>query len=141
VDVLTGGEGRGQAGVSGQMGDGPKLHLVVVGHEKAPSRGRDEGFTEAPALLGADGDVVEVGPVRGQPAGAGHGLTEGGVDPPVVSHLGGQALPVGRAQLLDLAVAEQGLDDGVLTPQLLECAGVGGESGLGLAHRGQASLS
>ena len=59
---------------------------------------------------------------------------------PSCGHLGGQALPVGGAQLLHLAVAEQGLDDRVLAAQLLEGAGVGGEPGLGLADRGEAQL-
>ena len=69
--------------------------------------------------------------------GARHGLAEGGVDAPVRGHLGQQGLAVGGAQLLHLAVAEQGVDDGVLAPQLLEGRGVGGESGLGLAARGE----
>jgi hypothetical protein len=63
VDVLTGGEGRGESGVPGKMGDGPQLHLVVVGHQQAPARRRDEGLAEPTALLGPDRDVVEVGPV------------------------------------------------------------------------------
>ena len=82
--------------------------------------GGHEGATEAPALLPADRDVVQVRRVGAEPAGARHGLVEGGVDAPVVAHVGEQVLAVGRAQLLDLAVAQQQLDHGVLAAQLLE---------------------
>ena len=83
---------------------------------------------------------MEVGPVRRQPAGAGHRLSEGGVDAPVGGDFGGQALAVGGTQLLHLAVAEQDLDDRVLAAQRLEGPGVGGEPRLGLAPRRQAEL-
>ena len=138
MDVLAGGEGGGEARVPGQVGDGPQLHLVVVGHQQAPPGGRHEGLAEPSALLGAHRDVVQVGPVRRQPAGAGHRLAEGGVDPTVGGHLGGQALPVGGPELLHLAVAQQGLHDRVLVAQQLEGPGVGREPGLGLAHRSEA---
>jgi hypothetical protein len=140
VDVLPGGECRGEARVLGQVGDGPQLHLVVVGHQQTPAGGRDEGLAEATALLGTDGDVVEVGPVGGQAPGACHGLTEGGVDASIRRHFGGEALPVGGAQLLHLAVAEERPDDGVLVTELFEGAGVGREPGLGLPERGEPQL-
>ena len=60
---------------------------------------------------------------------------------PSARHLGGQALAVGRAELLDLAVAQQGLDDGVLAAQALEGLGVGREPGLGLPARRAARAS
>ena len=59
---------------------------------------------------------------------------------PSGADLGEQALAVGRAQLLDLAVAQQVVDDRVLAAQLLERGGVGGVAGLGLLLRGQAEL-
>ena len=46
-------------------------------------------------------------------------------------------LAVGGAQLLHLAVAEQGVDDRVLAAQLLQGGRVGGEPRLGLAPRGE----
>ena len=130
----------GEAGVARQVGDGPQLDLVVVGHQQAPPGRRHERLAEPPALLGAHRDVVQVGPVRRQPPGAGHGLAERGVDPPVGGHLGGQALAVGGAELLHLAVAEQDLDDRVLAAQRLEGAGVGREPGLGLAAGREAQV-
>ena len=51
-----------------------------------------------------------------------------------------QAVAVGGAQLLHLAVGEQVLDDRVLAGQLLEAGGVGGEPGLRLLLRGEAEL-
>ena len=48
---------------------------------------------------------------RRQPAGAGHGLVERGVDAAVGRDLGQQALAVGRPQLLDLAVLQERVDD------------------------------
>ncbi len=137
VDVLAGGEGRGEPGVAGEVGDGPQLHLVVVGHQEAPAGRRDERLAEPATLVGADRDVVEVRAVRRQAAGAGDRLAEGGVDPPVGGDLGGEALAVGRPELLHLAVAEQDLDDRVLAAQRLEGPGVGRVPGLGLATRGQ----
>ena len=53
-----------QPGIAGQVGDGPQLHLVVVGHQQPSSRARDEGLAEAAPLVGADRDVVQVGSVR-----------------------------------------------------------------------------
>ena len=117
-----------------------QLDLVVVGDQQPAAGGGDEGPPEAAALLGAHGDVVEVGWVRRQAAGAGHGLVERGVDPPVGAHLGEQALAIGRAQLLDLAVAQERLDDGVLAEQLLQRGGVGREAGLRLLLGLQAEL-
>ena len=84
--------------------------------------------------------LCRFGPVRRDAAGAGHRLPEGRVDAPVGRHLGQQALAVGRAQLLHLAVGQQRLDDRVVPPQALERLGVGREAGLGLLARGEAEL-
>ena len=114
VDVAPLGERGDEPGVLGQVGDHAQLDLVVVGHQQPAPVGGDEGPAQPPALLGAHGDVVQVGPVRRQPPGARHGLVEGGVDAAVGGHLGQQPLAVGGAQLLHLAVAQQGVDDRVL---------------------------
>ena len=133
-------EGLDQAGVAREVGDDPQLDLVVVGHQELPALGGHERPAEPPPRLGAHRDVVEVGPLRGQPAGAGHRLAERGVDAAVGGHLGQQALAVGGAQLLHLAVAQQGVDDGVVVAQGLQGGGVGRVAGLGLASRGEAEL-
>ena len=140
VDVGPGPEGLDQPGVLGQVGDDPQLDLVVVRHQETAALRRQEAGPEPPALLAADRDVVQVRLVGAEPAGAGHRLVERGVDAPVRGHLGQQRLPVGRPQLLDFPVAQQGLDDRVLTAQLLERLGVGRVPGLGPLLRGEAEL-
>ncbi len=129
-----------ETGVLGEVRDAAQLHLVVVGHQEGAALGRHEGTSELLAQLGAHRDVVQVGAVRRDAPGAGHGLAEGRVDAPVGLHLGQQALAVGRAQLLDLAVLEQRLDDGVGPAQALERLGIGGEAGLRLLARREPEL-
>ena len=111
MDVPPRAEALDQPRILGQVGDAPQLDLVVVGDQQLAARCRDERPAELPPDLAAHGDVVEVGLVRRQPAGAGDGLVERGVDPSVVGHFGQQAVAVGRAQLLDLPVGQQVLDD------------------------------
>ena len=140
VDVAPGGERGDQARVLREVGDAAQLDLVVVGHQQLAARRRHERPPERAPQLGADGDVVQVGLVGRQPAGAGHRLVEGGVDAAVVGHLGQQPVAVGRPQLLDLAVGQQVLDDRVLALQAFERGGVGRVAGLGLLLRGEAQL-
>ena len=80
VDVPPALEGGDQAGVLGQVGDAAQLDLVVVGDQQLEALGGDERPAELLALLGAHRDVVQVRGVGAEPAGAGHGLVEGGVD-------------------------------------------------------------
>ena len=95
-------------------------------------------LAEQAALVAAHRDVVQVGPVGAEPAGAGDGLVERGVDAPVGRDLGEQPLAVGAPQLLDLAVLQQRADElGPLVAQLLERRGVGRGAGLGLLDRRQ----
>ena len=84
---------------------------------------------------------MQVGLVRGDAPGAGHRLVEGGVDAAVGADLLEEAVAVGGAELLDLAVREQVVDDRVLAGQLLEAGGVRGEARLGLLLRRQAEAS
>jgi len=118
--------------------DAAQLDLVVVGDQQRRAGRGDEDLAEGPPGLGADRDVVQVRRVRGEPAGAGHRLVEGGVDAPGGGvHLGQQPFPVGGAELLHLPVGEQVLDHGVLAAQALERGGIGGVAGLGLLLRRQ----
>ena len=120
MDVGARCERLDQAGVLGEMGDHAQLDLVVVGHQELAAVGGHERAAEAPALLAAHRDVVQVRRVRREPARARHRLVEGGVDATVGADLAEQALAVGGPQLLDLAVPKQLLDDRVLAEQLLE---------------------
>ena len=141
MDVLAALERGDQPGVVGQVGDAAQLDLVVVGDEELPARLRDEGPPEEPALVGAHRDVVQVGLVGRQPAGARDGLVEGGVDATVGPDLAQEPLAVGRPELLDLPVGEERVDQlGPLVAQALERRGVGGEAGLGALLRRQPAL-
>ena len=62
------------------------------------------------------------------------------VDAAVVPDERRERVGVGAAQLLDLAVAQQVLDDRVLLDHLLERVGVGGRPGLRLLHRAEPEL-
>ena len=63
---------------------------------------------------------------------------KGGVDPSVRSDHLAQTVSIGGFQLGELAVLQDLLDDGVLSPQLLQHLRVGGPPCLGLFHRRQA---
>ena len=89
---------------------------------------------------GPDRDVVQVRRVGTEPSGARHRLVEGCVDASVGPDLGQQAHAVCGAQLLDLTVREQVIDDGMLAPQPLQGLGVGGVPGLGALRRREAQI-
>ena len=93
-----------QSGILREVRDAPQLDLVVVGYQEVAAFGRHEGPPELLAQLGAHRDVVQVRAVRGDAPGPGHGLPERRVDAAVGLDLGEQALPVGGAELLHLAV-------------------------------------
>ena len=69
VDVLAAREALAQRRHVGDMRQQPQLDLRIVGrHQQVPRLG-DEGAADAAAFLGADRDVLQVGIVRGEPAG------------------------------------------------------------------------
>ena len=142
MHVGAGRERGAQRRVAGDVGHDAQLDLRVVGgHQRAPRRG-DEGAPHAPALLGADRDVLQVGVGGGQPPGGGAGLVEGGVQAPGVGvqHLR-QLAQVGGQQLGALAVLQNHARQLVLLGQLLEhVLGGGGGAGRRLAQRREAAL-
>ena len=140
MDVVACLEGGDQARVLSQVGDAAQLDLVVVGDQQLAARRSDERGAEHPSPLGPHRDVVQVGRVGAEPAGAGHRLVEGGPDAVVGADLGQQAHAVGGAQLLHLAVAEQVVHDGMLAPQLLQRLCVGGVAGLGALGGGEPEI-
>src|SRR5437773_1206790 len=75
-----------------------------------------------------------------KPAGGRDGLIERRVDAPVTVDEWAEALRVGRAQLLDLAVLEDLLDDRMGAAELLENGGVRRVAGAGPAAAGQLQL-
>src|SRR6185503_12408284 len=82
VDVFALGEGAAQVLVAGEVRHDAQLYLRIVGgHDLRAARG-DEAFADAPARRGADRDVLQVGLVRGEPAGHRGGLRVRGVHAP-----------------------------------------------------------
>ncbi len=143
VEVLAGGEGLDQCLVLGEVGHDPQLDLRVVGGEqRLVALADDEGPADHPALLGADRDVLQVRVLRGEPAGGGDHLVEGGVDPPGRGDRLEQALD-GGAQLGLVAVAQQDHRQLVvgLGGEPGERVGVGGVPGLDLLGLGQRQLA
>src|SRR5205085_2089221 len=111
VDVLARLERGDEPWVSREVRDAAQLDLVVVRDQQLASGRRDERLAERTAELAAHRNVVQVRRVRAQPAGAGHGLVEGRVDATVGLYLTEEAFAIGRAQFLDLAVAQEVVDD------------------------------
>jgi hypothetical protein len=90
----------------GHVGEHAQLDLRVIGREQQMPVLGDEGVPDLAPLLGPDRDVLQVGVVRGQPAGGGRGHGIGGVDPAVGRDLLDQRVGVGAGQLLQLAPVE-----------------------------------
>ena len=109
-------EGVDQRPLLRDVGEDAQLDLAVVGDQQhVPGRG-DEGAADALAQLGADGDVLQVGIGRGEPAGGRHRLVEAGVDAAVGADELRQGVDVGRLELGQLAVAQQELGDRIAPP-------------------------
>src|SRR6185312_6351016 len=82
VDVGAFAESLQEGGSLGKMGQDAQRYLRVVGRDDPEARIGGEWLTGAPAHLGADGNVLQVGFAGGQPPGGGDRLVEGGVQPP-----------------------------------------------------------
>ena len=108
VDVLAAGERLEQAGVLRERGEDAQLDLRVVGgEERVVALARDEGAADFAALRGADGDVLQVGVLRIEPARAGGELVKGGVDAAVGGRDGGgQRVDVGGEEFAGFAIFE-----------------------------------
>ena len=86
------------------MGEQAELDLAVVGGDEEVAGLGDEGAADRGTFLGADGNVLQVGVVGGQAAGAGDGLGVGGVDAAGLGvDLGDEGFGVGGAELAELA--------------------------------------
>ena len=102
VDVLAAAEGVDQRLVLGEVREDPQLDLAVVGGEQHVPRFGHEGLADAPALRGADGDVLQVRVADGEPAGGGDGLVERRVDAAgLEDRRARQGVDVGGLELLD----------------------------------------
>ena len=140
VDVRPAEEGLLHGLVIGDVGQQPQLDLGVVGVHQHMARGRYEHIPQLGAQLGAHRDVLEIGLRGGQPPRGGDRVLERGVDAPVRADDLGQPVHIGGLQLGVLAVAKNGVDDGVVALELFQHLGIGGVSRFGLLHRRQAQL-
>ena len=105
VDVLPLPEGLEEDRVLRKVGQDGKLDLRVVGADEPHARRRHEGGADAPSLLLADGDVLEVGVLARQAPGGRAGLDVVRVQAPrVLVHQERERVDVGRLQLGELAV-------------------------------------
>src|SRR5260370_28269134 len=112
------------------MSEHQQLDLRVVGgEERAVRPSGDEGAPDAPPERGADRDVLEVRGLARQPTGGCDGLVERRVDAAVAIDERPEAVRIGRAQLLDLAVLEDLLDDRMRPAKLLEDGCIGRVAG------------
>ena len=113
VQVLARAERLDEPLVAGEVRHDPHLDLRVVGrHQRLEAVADDEELADAPALLGADRDVLQVGVGGAEPPGRGDGLQVGRVDAAVVGHRLLQPLD-GDPQPRRVAVAQQRLEEGV----------------------------
>ena len=119
------------------MGQQPQLDLGVVRiHQHLPRRGHKH-LPQLRPQLRADGDILKVRLCGAEPSGGSDGVLEGGVDPSVRSDHLAQPVSIGGFQLGELAVLQDLLNDGVLSPQLLKHLRIGRPSRLCLFHRRQ----
>jgi hypothetical protein len=132
VDVGAPLERLPEVHVARDVGQDPQLDLAVVGCEEHDLRPTgDEGVADPASELRSDGDVLEVGVGRGQPARRCHRLVEGGVQPPGVRvEQQRQRLDICAAQLRVDPPLEDLVDGGVRRTQVLQHRRVGGEARL-----------
>ena len=90
VDVLAAREGVLERRLLGEVGEDPKLHLRVVGREQRVALAGDERASDLAPERRPDGDVLEVGADRRQPARGRGGLAERRVQAPVGRDRSGQ---------------------------------------------------
>jgi len=108
VDILTALEGPQQHGILGQGRHHPQLDLAVVRVQQHPARLGHEGSANGTALLGADGNVLEIGIAGGQAPRGDCGLVQPGVEAAGHGiHQRREGLDVGPQKLLHLAVDQE----------------------------------
>ena len=133
MDVLVAGKGITKDPVFRQVGKDPELDLRIVRRQQQAPLFRNEGVSNLAPLLAPDRDVLKVRIGRGEPAGVGHRLVVGGVDPagsPL--HELRQGIGIGRFQLVEAPVLEDQPDDLMFVGQPFEDRDIGGKTCLSL---------
>ena len=120
----------------GDVRQNAQLDLAVIRVYQHTARLCNKVGAQLTAQLGADGDVLQVGIVRGEPPGAGLGLVETGVDAAILANDLEQTLHIGGVQLLVGAVLQNVLHQRVLA-QAFQRFGISRPAALGLFAVGQ----
>ena len=136
VDVLAVQKGLLHMRVPGDMRQNAQFDLAVIRIYQHTAWLCNKVGAQLAAQLGADGDILQIGIIGGEPSGAGFGLVEGGVDAPVLANDLEQTLHIGGVQLLVGAVLQNVLHQRVLT-QAFQRFGIGRPAALGLFAVGQ----
>ena len=146
MQILPGAEGLDQSLVGRQVRHDAHLDLAVVGGHQVgvpdpAAVPHHERVADAPARLGADGDVLKIRFGGREPAGRRNRLVERGVDAAVGGRRLQQAVD-GDLQPGRVAVSQQVFQEWVagLVEKRLQCVGVGGVAGLGLLGLGHAQF-
>ena len=100
MDILPAAERVLHVLVAGDMGQDAQLDLAVIGVHQHAARLCNKVGPQLAAQLGADGDVLQVGVIGGEAAGAGLGLVEPGVNAAILADDFQQTLHIGGVQLL-----------------------------------------
>ncbi len=81
MNILVARETLLEGGLVRQVGENPQLDLRIIRCQQDVALGGNERLAKAPAFLGAYRNVLQIGLARGESAGSGHRLVEGGVNP------------------------------------------------------------
>jgi len=97
------------------MGHDPQLYLRIVRGNNFVSPGRNKGLANTPALLGPDGNILQVGVGGREAASCGYCLVIGGMHPPGsgIYHLR-KLIGVGRFQFTQGSIFQQQFWQGVI---------------------------
>ena len=107
--------------IATEMGHDSQFDLTVVGTEEETAGLGDETFADLLAVIGADGDVLQVGIRRREAAGGCEGLVEGSMYVPrTLVDKGGEVIDIRREEFLHAAVVKDILYDRVLRFQTLQ---------------------
>ena len=117
-----------------EVGEDPQFDLGVVGAEQGPALLGQEGLADAPAVLGAHGNVLQVGVAAAQAPSGRHCLVEIGVHPPGFRlHQLRQGVDVGALELAEHPVLQHQWHHRVVVAEFLKHGGIGAEAGFGAA--------
>ncbi len=126
MDIFVSLERFRQSFIPGKMGEDPQFNLGLVCGGNAPSFFGNKGLPNPISLLRTDGDVLEVGIARGEPARCRYRLIIRGVDPPGLGmDQFGQSIDVSRFEFAQITVTEDLQGKVVLKRELFQNLAIG----------------